>query len=79
MAYEHRANSGSVFGNKDKREDWHPDYRGDICLPDGTVHYLDMTLAKTAKGDVFYKLKIGKQKGAAAPVSQITGDEPLPF
>lgn len=85
MGYEHRPNSGSVFSNRDKRLDWHPDYRGDICLPNGDVHYLDMSLNKTAGGDVFYKLKIGKLKSSvAAPAlasanSKITGDEPIPF
>jgi hypothetical protein len=34
MAYNHKPNYGSAFANKDKREDWHADFRGDIMLPD---------------------------------------------
>lgn len=67
MAWEHKPNFGSAFANKDKKEDWHADYRGDIMLPDGNVHWIDVTIAKTQAGDVYYKLKLGKVKSIGAP------------
>lgn len=62
MAYEQKPNYGSAFINKDKTEDWHAPYRGDVMLPDGTLHYLDVAPATTRAGDVYYKVKIGKVK-----------------
>lgn len=92
MAWEHKPNEGSVFANKEKKEDWHADYRGDIMLPDGNVHWIDVTMKKTQAGDVFYKLKLGKVKSIGAPPlsshsqakgngyqPQPAGDEPIPF
>lgn len=64
MAWEHKPNSGSAFINRDKKEDWHAEYRGDIMLPDGTLHYLDVSPGTTKAGDVYYKVKIGAVKVA---------------
>ncbi len=70
MAWEHKPNHGSAFINREKSEDWHAEFRGDIMLPDGNLHYLDVKLAKTSAGDDYYKVKIGKikQPAGAAPV-----------
>jgi hypothetical protein len=65
MAWEHKPNFGSAFMNKEKTEDWHAEFRGDIMLPDGTLHYLDVSPAKTKAGDPYYKVKIGKVKMSA--------------
>lgn len=32
MAYEHREGSGSLFPNRDKKGDAHPDYKGDALF-----------------------------------------------
>jgi hypothetical protein len=70
MAWEHKPNFGSAFINKEKSEDWHAEFRGDIMLPDGNLHYLDVSPAVTKAGDTYYKVKIGKvkQPAGAAPV-----------
>lgn len=77
MAYEHKPGSGSAFVNKDKTLDWHADFRGDIMLHDGSIHYLDVKPAVTQAGETYYRVKIGAQKVAkgAAPVN----DTEIPF
>ena len=67
MGWEHKPSHGSVFPNEEKKEDWHGDFRGDVMLPDGTVHYLDVTNAVTKAGKPYFKIKIGKVKAIGAP------------
>jgi hypothetical protein len=62
MAYEVRAGQGSAFVNRNKTEAWHADYQGEIMLPDGTLHYLDVKHGHTKAGDNWFAVKIGKQK-----------------
>lgn len=75
MAYEKKPGQGSAWKNKDKKEDWHPAYRGDVMLPNGDLHYLDITPKKTQAGEVYISVKIGKQKGAGQPMSQHSVDK----
>lgn len=60
MAYEMRAGQGSAFKNDKKTEDWHAPYRGRIMLPDGAIHWLDVTPKKTAAGENWFAVKVGK-------------------
>lgn len=60
--WEQKPGYGSAFINRDKKEDWHAEFRGDIMLPDGTLHYLDVNPATTRAGDPYYKVKIGGVK-----------------
>lgn len=69
MAYEHKPGNGSAFKNEDKKEDWHADFRGDVMLPDGALHWLDVTPKTTQAGEVFYRVKIG---GVKVPKSGMT-------
>jgi|TARA_R110000868_G_scaffold409287_1_gene694504 hypothetical protein len=62
MAYEVRAGQGSAFVNKNKTEDWHAPYQGEVMLPNGDIHYLDIKPAKTKAGENWFAIKIGKQK-----------------
>ena len=62
--YEHKPGHGSAFVNREKQEDWHAEFRGDVMLPDGTLHYLDVNPATTKAGDPYYKVKIGGVKVA---------------
>jgi hypothetical protein len=66
MAYEVRAGQGSAFVNRNKTEAWHADYQGEIMLPDGTLHYLDVKHGLTKAGDNWFAVKIGKEKIAKA-------------
>ena len=59
MAYEMKPGQGSAFKNENKTEDWHPAYKGKVMLPDGTVHWLDVTPKKGKAGETFVAVKIG--------------------
>lgn len=67
MKYNHKPNNGSAFINKDKKEDWHSDFKGDIMLPDGKLYFLDITKSVTQAGEDFFKVKIGKEKAIVSP------------
>ena len=66
MAYEMKPGQGSAFKNDKKTEDWHPAYRGKVMLPDGSVHWLDISPKKTKAGDTWIAVKVGNQIEAAA-------------
>lgn len=61
MAYEMKPGQGSAFKNDKKTEDWHPQFRGKVMLPDGSLHWLDVSPKKTSAGDTWVSVKIGKQ------------------
>ena len=69
MAYEMKPGQGSAFKNDKKTEDWHPAYKGKVMLPDGSVHWLDVTPKKTANGDTWVAVKVGN-KVQNAPAAQ---------
>lgn len=73
MAYEMKPGQGSAFKNDKKTEDWHPPFKGKVMLPDGSLHWLDVSPKKTQAGDTWVSIKIGKQiegAPAAKPVSE---------
>lgn len=62
MAYEPRPGTGSIFQNDRKEKDSHPDYRGDLCLEDGTVVKIAGWKKQTSGGKPFLSLKIDKPR-----------------
>jgi hypothetical protein len=60
--YELRPGQGSAFKNKNKTEDWHPAYKGEVMLPDGTLHWIDIKPGKTKAGEHWFGIKIGAPK-----------------
>ena len=67
MAYEMKPGQGSAFPNDSKKEDWHADFRGRVMLPNGKLHWLDVTNKKGKDGKSFVTVKIGnecQQQGA---------------
>jgi len=72
MAYEMKPGQGSAFKNDKKTEDWHPQFKGKVMLPDGSLHWLDVSPKKTSAGDTWVSVKIGKQidPPAAKPISE---------
>ena len=60
--YELRPGQGSAFKNKNKTEDWHPAYKGEVMLPDGTMHWIDIKPGKTKAGEYWFGIKIGAPK-----------------
>ena len=62
MPYELRPGQGTAFKNKQKTEDWHPEYKGEISMLDGTLHWLDVKVGKTKAGEPWFNIKIGGLK-----------------
>lgn len=53
MPYEHRPNSGTIFKNDRKEKDTHPDYKGEVCLPDGEVVWINLWVKDGKNGKFF--------------------------
>jgi hypothetical protein len=79
--FELRPGQGSAFKNKDKTEDWHADYKGELLLPDGTLHWIDVQPGKTRAGEWYFKIKLGKPKQPKQTGQQqgMVLDQPKPF
>jgi len=58
-AYEQKPGKGAAFPNDKKVEDWHADYKGRVCLPDGSMHWLDVTIKTAASGMQYAAVTIG--------------------
>jgi hypothetical protein len=67
---EIKPSEGKAWKNTDKTETWHGDYKGTFVMPDGTRHFLDVYVNKKPDGTVWFKLKVGKAKMAAAVVPE---------
>jgi hypothetical protein len=68
---ELKDNEGKLFINNDKTEDWHGDYQGQVLLPDGTRHYINLyENVSQNSGNRWYKIKIGN------PVKQSANTQP---
>jgi hypothetical protein len=69
MAYELMPGQGTVFKNKNVTEEWHPPYKGEVMLPDGSLHWIDIKPGKTKAGEWWFAIKIGgpKMGNPAAP------------
>lgn len=57
--YEQKPGKGAAFPNDKKVEEWHADYKGRICLPDGAMHWLDVTIKTAASGMQYAAVTIG--------------------
>jgi hypothetical protein len=71
--YELRPGQGSAFKNKNKTEDWHPAYKGEVMLPDGTLHWIDIKPGKTKAGEHWFAIKIGAPKQPRQDQQQAQG------
>jgi len=81
MAYEVKPGQGSAFVNKNKTEDWHPPYSGEIMLPDGTMHYLNIKPGKTKAGKPKVKREDNQGDNPTSNVKPIfkSEDSDIPF
>ena len=66
--YEQKPGKGAAFPNDKKIEDWHADYKGRVCLPDGTMHWLDVTIKTAASGMQYAAISIGN---ACEPTTRV--------
>jgi hypothetical protein len=73
MAFTPKPGSGSLFKNERKEKDTHPDYRGDVCLEDGTVLKLAGWVKKTSGGKSFLSLKVEKPREETRPDDTFRG------
>ena len=83
MAYELKANAGNLFRNKYKKEDKHPDFKGSICLPDGTIMDIAAWCKVTKGGDNFFSLNLSipkerEKKDYVKPEAEVAEDD-TPF
>jgi hypothetical protein len=70
MAYEQRDNSGSMFANKKKEQDNHPDRTGSIMV-DGKEYWINGWLKKTQEGETWLSLSVKpKEARTSAPAAQ---------
>lgn len=58
MAYEHRPKTGTLFQNDRKQKASQPDWRGDVCLEDGTILSLAGWAKDTSTGRKMISLKV---------------------
>ena len=80
-------NRGVLFRVKDKKTDRHPDYNGEITLPNGKCHWLSAWLKQSNQGTPYLSLSIGDEKQArdnsgansSAPMDQPPLDDDIPF
>ena len=82
MPYELREGSGSLFKNRKKEKDSHPDERGD-CMIGGVVYEVSAWVKKTKNGDEFRSLSIKpkreKPANAAPEPKAPINDDDVPF
>jgi uncharacterized protein (DUF736 family) len=78
MAYEMKDGQASLFKNKRKETDNHPDYTGSIML-NGVECWLSAWI-KTPKngGEKYMSLSVGKPKGEKRETPK-RDDDPVPF
>ena len=69
MAFEHKNGFGSLFVNKDKSEDKHPNYRGNF-MHDGQLFEIAGWKKTTTDGEPFVSLSV---KPKEAPPAQSQG------
>ena len=54
--YEKKPGDGSAFKNNEMTEDWHFPYTGEIILPNGDLHYLNIKPGKTKAGEHWFQV-----------------------
>lgn len=67
MAYEQRDGSGALFKNKEKKQETHADYQGNIVI-NGQDFWLNAWLKKDRNGNTYMSVSAKpKQQPAIAP------------
>ena len=83
-AYQMRAGQGSLFKNKDKTTDKHPNLKGRVMLPNGEIRWVSAWTKTTEAGEKWMSLSVGDicqpQGGQqSAPVARVAVDDDIPF
>jgi hypothetical protein len=69
MSFTPKPGFGSLFKNDRKSKDIHPDYKGSICLPDGSTLQLGGWISDNANGK-YLSLKL------STPLPPVSEEEP---
>lgn len=77
MAFELREGQGSLFENRNKKEDRHPDYKGSIVIHGKTYRVAAWT-KQTQVGKTFYSLQVDKMDLVGTTSNQQDGTD-IPF
>jgi hypothetical protein len=85
MAYELRDNSGSIFKNKRKEKDTHPDMAGEVMI-DGVVYWISGWSKESEKAGKWLSLSFkkkdfseAKEAAAKTTVSDDFESDTIPF
>lgn len=85
MAYEMRLGQGSLFKNEKKTTDKHPNLKGRLMLPDGSVYWVSGWTKETSAGEKWISLALGdrvqqsQHEQAKSNGYQGQQDEEIPF
>jgi len=87
MAYEHREGSGSLFPNRDKKGDNHPDYKGDALFNGQRVELAAWKkVGRSGGGFLSVQIKPAREQSHAAPERSVSTaprsaveDDEVPF
>lgn len=82
--FKHKPGSGSIFKNKYKEKETHPDYRGKVVLQDGEEKDIALWIKESSKGGKFFSVAISNPyvKEGDTPTESIKKEENtdgLPF
>jgi uncharacterized protein (DUF736 family) len=78
MAYELKENSWTLFRNKKKTEDKHPDYRGEINI-DGNIYDLSAWTKETKTGEKYFSGLLSEKYVKSETEKKPEEDTDLPF
>jgi hypothetical protein len=59
MAYEMKPGQGSLFKNDKKTSERHPNLKGRLMLPDGSVYWVSGWTKETSAGEKWISLALG--------------------
>jgi hypothetical protein len=77
MKYEQKQNTGVLFKNNKKESDRHPDYTGNILLPEG--EFMVSAWVKDGKSGKFFSLSVKKKEAKANTTTTNYSSNDLPF
>lgn len=78
MAYEQKDGQGSLFKNRRKETEKHPDYNGSITI-NGVEHWLSAWIKEAKSGEQYMSLSLGKPKEKKPPISSEPFNDKIPF
>jgi predicted DNA-binding protein (MmcQ/YjbR family) len=75
MSYEQKDLSGSLFKNKRKERDSHPEYTGSVTI-DGRAYWLSAWLKKDKHSETYMSLALKPKDERAGDLREASGTKP---